>query len=84
MSQDAVTSEIISGPSDEIKQAPNDTPKQTRKGRKFWLIFLGIILTSLLTSLEATITSTVLPVIVSDLGGGDNYIWVANGYFLTM
>lgn len=82
MSQDVVT-ETTPGPPNETKQSPN-SPKQTRKGRRFWLILLGIALTSLLTSLEATITSTVLPVIVSDLGGGDNYIWVANGYFLTM
>lgn len=81
MSQDVVT-ETTPGPS-ETKQSPK-SPSQTRKGRRFWLILLGIALTSLLTSLEATITSTVLPVIVSDLGGGDNYIWVANGYFLTM
>jgi MFS family permease len=43
-----------------------------------------LALAGLLTASEATITSTVLPVIVSKLGGGDNYIWAANGYFLTM
>ncbi|PKS05468.1 hypothetical protein jhhlp_008845 [Lomentospora prolificans] len=59
-------------------------PKKNAKGWRFWAIFFVLALTSLLTSLEATITSTVLPVIVRDLGGGGNYIWVANGYFLTM
>lgn len=84
MTQDTATSEIVSGPPENTKESPNNNTRQTRKGRRFWLILLGLVLTSLLTSLEATITSTVLPVIVADLGGGDNYIWVANGYFLTM
>ncbi|OJJ42583.1 hypothetical protein ASPZODRAFT_155246 [Penicilliopsis zonata CBS 506.65] len=50
---------------------------------RFWAILFTLALTSLLTALEATITSTILPDIVADLGGGDNYIWVANGYLLT-
>jgi hypothetical protein len=25
-----------------------------------------------------------LPVLVADLGGGDNYIWIANAYLLTL
>ncbi|KAH8703892.1 major facilitator superfamily domain-containing protein [Talaromyces proteolyticus] len=64
--------------------ASKETLQQTRKGLRFWAIMVVLALTSLLTSLEATVTSTVLPVIVADLGGGDNYIWVANAYFLTM
>ncbi|KEF51599.1 uncharacterized protein A1O9_12234 [Exophiala aquamarina CBS 119918] len=48
------------------------------------MILVALSFTSLLTSLEATITSTALPSIVADLGGGDLYVWAANGYFLTM
>ncbi|KAI1862721.1 uncharacterized protein JN550_010058 [Neoarthrinium moseri] len=73
----------------ESKTSDNDLEPQagsqkTRKGWRFWMILIVLALTSLLTSLEATITSTALPVIVAELGGGDNYIWVANAYFLTM
>ncbi|KAI0452055.1 major facilitator superfamily domain-containing protein [Xylaria acuta] len=64
--------------------AIKESPHQTRKGPRFWAILGVLALTSLLTSLEATVTSTVLPAIVTDLGGGDNYIWVANAYFLTL
>lgn len=53
-------------------------------GPRFWAILVALSFISLLTSLEATVTSTVLPSIVADLGGGDNYIWVSNAYFLTM
>lgn len=66
------------------KEAPKESPQRARKEAKFWIIMCVIALTGLLTALEATITSTVLPVIVAELGGGDNYIWVANGNFLTM
>ncbi|KAI0105548.1 major facilitator superfamily domain-containing protein [Nemania sp. FL0031] len=64
--------------------AAKASPQRTRKGARFWAILGVLSLTSLLTSLEATVTSTVLPVVVGDLGGGDNYIWVANAYFLTL
>lgn len=63
---------------------PPARPQPARKGARFWLIMCVISLTGLLTALEATITSTVLPVIVAELGGADQYIWVANGYFLAM
>ncbi|KAI3396962.1 hypothetical protein diail_11362 [Diaporthe ilicicola] len=55
-----------------------------KKGPRFLAIMVVLALAGLLTALEATITSTVLPVIVAELNGGDSYIWVANAYFLTM
>jgi len=69
----------------DTKEAPKESPPQrARKGPKFWIIMCVIALTGLLPALEATVTSTVLAVIVAELGGGDNYLWVANAYFLTM
>jgi len=59
-------------------------PPQFKKGPRFWAILFVLALTSLLTSLEATITSTVMPSIVAELSGGENYIWISNAYFLTM
>lgn len=50
----------------------------------FWLIFVALCLTGLLGALEATVTSTALPTIASVLGSGELFIWVINGYFLTM
>ncbi|KAK6851390.1 hypothetical protein PG995_012512 [Apiospora arundinis] len=78
-------SNISSGTSTEPDEmAPEEVSHSTRKGPRFWAILGVLALASLLTSLEATITSTVLPVIIEDLGGGIDYIWVANAYFLTM
>ncbi|KAK6819379.1 methylenomycin A resistance protein [Apiospora arundinis] len=78
-------SNISSGTSTEPDEtAPEEVSHATRKGPRFWAILGVLALASLLTSLEATITSTVLPVIIEDLGGGIDYIWVANAYFLTM
>ena len=60
------------------------TPAQFRRGPRFWAILFVLALVSLLTSLEATVTSTVMPSVVADLGGGNDYIWISNTYFLTM
>jgi hypothetical protein len=59
-------------------------PPKFQKGPRFWTIIVVLSLISLLTALEATVTSTVMPSIIADLGGGKNYIWVSNAYFLTM
>ncbi|KAL7929270.1 MFS general substrate transporter [Trichoderma chlorosporum] len=66
------------------KTTPSDAPAQTPKDVRFWAILAVLALALLLTALEATITSTVLPSLVADLGGGDNYIWIANAYLLTL
>lgn len=81
--QDATTSTNTSGASISMPMERSNF-KKAPKGPRFWAILFVLALAGLLTASEATITSTVLPVIVSKLGGGDNYIWAANGYFLTM
>ncbi|KAJ6441351.1 putative MFS-type transporter YusP [Purpureocillium lavendulum] len=66
------------------KTATERSPPMMRKGPRFWVILVVLALISLLTSLEATVTSTVLPSIVADLDGGENYIWISNAYFLAV
>lgn len=63
---------------------PSAATTQFKPGVKFWAIIIAIGFAGLLTALEATITSTALPSIIADLGGGSEYIWVINGYFLAM
>lgn len=61
-----------------------ESPPLMRKGLRFWAILVVLAIISLMTSLEATVTSTVLPSVVADLDGGENYIWISNAYFLAM
>ena len=83
--QSAVPSTLGSTASTDAHDSTvEESPRPMRKGPRFWAILVVLALISLLTSLEATITSTVLPSIVADLDGGENYIWIANAYFLVM
>src|SRR6266545_7839691 len=50
--------------------------------RKTLIVFSGVILGMLIASLNQTIVSTALPVIVTDLGGLDQYSWVVTAYLL--
>ncbi|KAI9776759.1 MAG: hypothetical protein M1839_009403 [Geoglossum umbratile] len=56
----------------------------TPKPFRVYAIFIAISFAGVLTALEGTIISTTLPSIIADIGGGDLYIWTANGYFLAM
>jgi hypothetical protein len=60
------------------------SPPTFEKGPRFWAIIVVLSIISLLTALEATVTSTVMPSLVADLGGGEDFIWVSNAYFLTL
>lgn len=70
--------------SSAVSPPPPAAPVPFKPGVKFWAIIVAIGFAGLLTALEATIISTALPSIISDLGGGGEYIWVINGYFLAM
>ena len=50
---------------------------------RFWAIVAALCVTGLLVAVEGTVTSTALPSIIKDLQGGNLYVWVINGYFLT-
>lgn len=83
--QAAVAPTLESGASTDAQDATTkESPPQMRKGPRFWAILVVLALISLLTSLEATVTSTVLPSIIADLDGGEDYIWISNAYFLVM
>eukprot|EP01112_Ceratiomyxa_fruticulosa_P015890 TRINITY_DN4747_c0_g1_i1.p1 TRINITY_DN4747_c0_g1~~TRINITY_DN4747_c0_g1_i1.p1 ORF type:complete len:597 (-),score=117.73 TRINITY_DN4747_c0_g1_i1:31-1821(-) len=68
----------------EVEQPPqNKGAVVILKGRDLYLVMLGLGLAMLLASLDTTIVSTIIPAIVSDLGGFDQYAWVATSYLLT-
>lgn len=74
----------VDEPSTSISPISAPAPASFKTGARFWAIIVAISFSGLLTALEATITSTVLPSIIADIGGGSSYVWVINGYFLSM
>ncbi|KAJ7075851.1 Mfs1.2 [Mycena belliarum] len=72
--------------------SPNDSatvePTRTQSNEKkyynnlaFWLVILGLNMSSFLALLEGTIISNALPTIVNSLNGQD-YVWVGSAYNL--
>lgn len=59
------------------------TPPKTHYPPSFWLAFLGLCCTGLVSALDGSIVAIALPSIISELHGGDEYVWVSNVYFLT-
>ncbi|GJE91677.1 MFS general substrate transporter [Phanerochaete sordida] len=57
------------------------TGPTTRKGVRFWLIFVAICVSLFLSALEYTAVSVALPTIVHDLEG-DDFVWVPSAYAL--
>ena len=88
--EDNNSTEITGTDADAVEEASTDNPTASEKtdtkpkrSWRFWAIFASLAVTGLLSAVEGTVTTTALPTIVADLGGGELYIWAANGYFLT-
>ncbi|KAI0412414.1 major facilitator superfamily domain-containing protein [Xylaria grammica] len=54
--------------------------QSSRKGIKFWLVFLGLCLAGFIASVDGTIIFTALPTISNDLNGQSQYVWLGNSY----
>ncbi|RPD53173.1 Mfs1.1 [Lentinus tigrinus ALCF2SS1-6] len=59
-----------------------DKPAQSRRGWRFWIIFLALCLALFLTALDLASVSTALPSIIHDLNGTDSFVWVSSAYNL--
>ncbi|GAA5917745.1 hypothetical protein JCM6882_001311 [Rhodosporidiobolus microsporus] len=64
-----------------------DAPAGNKKGVRFWLIFLGLLLATFEAALEQTALATALPTMAADLSTGSSnegdFSWIANVYMLT-
>ncbi|KAJ7464563.1 iron permease [Mycena latifolia] len=60
-------------------KAVTDLPPTSKRGLKFWLIFIANLIVDLLSALDLTAVSTALPTIVEHLHGSD-FIWVGSAY----
>jgi MFS family permease len=57
--------------------AASDTPP---KNLRFWGIFAALCALSFLAALDSSIITTALLTITKDIGGGKQYIWIANSF----
>ncbi|KKP05568.1 hypothetical protein THAR02_02294 [Trichoderma harzianum] len=58
--------------------------EDSRRSLQFYAVFPGLCFSILLVALDTSIVGTALPTIVSSLGSGALYIWIVNGYFLSV
>lgn len=52
--------------------------------RRFWTIYISLMLVMFLSALDQTIVSTAMPTIVGDLGGVEHMGWVITAYTLAI
>lgn len=64
-----------------LEQESSGAPVGTRKGIRFWLVFLAICVSLFLSALELTAVSSALPTIIHALEG-DDFVWVGSAYAL--
>lgn len=55
----------------------NDAPSSAHSLR-FWCLFGALCLVSFISSIDATIITTALPTITREIGGEEQYVWIAN------
>jgi hypothetical protein len=63
---------------------PPQLDQPASRGWRFWAVFPSLALGNLLVGLDLTIPSSALPVVATHLKSGDNYVWVLNGYLLSL
>jgi hypothetical protein len=72
------------GPSvDAVLEDGEKIPSKPHRGLHFWMIIVGLSVAGILPGLESTIITTSLPTITAELDIGENFIWIANVFFLT-
>ncbi|KAI1778216.1 MFS general substrate transporter [Hypoxylon cercidicola] len=55
-------------------------PPQTIRSLRFWGIFTALCLLSFISALDVAIITTSLPTITANIGGANQYVWIANSF----
>ncbi|KAI1134687.1 MFS general substrate transporter [Hypoxylon sp. FL0543] len=76
----STTLEVATPPGSDTEPGPSD---DFHPGLRLWIIVVGLGVTLLLTALENTAITVAIPIIVSELELGENYIWVTNAFFIS-
>lgn len=79
---------------DEHSKAQADEQKAARGSRgteidfkpdrRFWVVYICLMMVMFLSALDQTIVSTAMPTIVGDLGGVEHMAWVVTAYTLAI
>ncbi|OTA89148.1 hypothetical protein M434DRAFT_374057 [Hypoxylon sp. CO27-5] len=69
-------------PSSTTTQDTSAAQDDFHPGLRLWIIIIGLGVTLLLTALENTAITVAIPIIVTELDLGENYIWVTNAFFI--
>ncbi|CDO76935.1 hypothetical protein BN946_scf185006.g17 [Trametes cinnabarina] len=67
----------------ETKTTSSPGTPDTKRGWRFWLIFLALCLSLFLTALDLASVYTALPSIIHDLQGAESFVWVGSAYTLS-
>ncbi|KAI0450751.1 major facilitator superfamily domain-containing protein [Xylaria acuta] len=65
-----------------VVEEDDNEPDDFHPGWRLWAIIAGMTVALILTAFENTAITVALPIIVSELNLGENYIWVTNGFFI--
>ena len=60
------------------------SPVKFKPDRRFWVVYLCLMMVMFLSSLDQTIVATALPTIVGDLSGVEHMAWVITAYTLAI
>ncbi|KAI0642525.1 major facilitator superfamily domain-containing protein [Trametes meyenii] len=75
--------DLTPAPKTELQVADPPPTPTTKRGWRFWLVFLSLCLSLFLTALDLASVYTALPSIVHDLHGADSFVWVSSAYTLS-
>jgi MFS family permease len=62
----------------KVETAADSDATNPRRSLRFWAVFISLCSISFISALDATIVSTALPTISRDIGGENDYAWIAN------
>ncbi|KAI1840133.1 hypothetical protein JX266_013676 [Neoarthrinium moseri] len=66
-----------------IMELESHRPQEFERGPRFWVIIIGLGISTLLASLEHTVVTTSAPRILEELQMREDFIWVTNAFFVS-
>jgi EmrB/QacA subfamily drug resistance transporter len=59
------------------------TTPQVQRGVRFWGVFASLCVLAFISALDVSIIATSLPKITADIGGGSQFVWIANCFVIS-